>query len=327
MFTLSIVIPTCRGRRHLERCLPSVCRHAPAGTQILVVDDESGDGTADWIRTDFPTVDVLALETNRGFCGAVNAGIAAATGDIVELLNDDTEVEAGWADAALRRFDDPAVGSVAPLVLAMDRPDIVDSAGQAYHVCGWATNRGYGQSLNPSHLQSTEILGPSGSSGFYRRTALERAGSLLPEYGAYLEDVDLSFRLRWAGYRSIYEPASRVRHRGHSSYGQDNDRVVRMLARNEEFVYWMNLPTRDLLRSMPAHFGFLVVRLARKTLQGRLRPYLAGKMDAIASVGLIRQRRRQLHELAGDRTPTLPMQGGVGVLGHGLRWMMRRHAA
>ena len=327
MFTLSIVIPTCRGRRHLERCLPSVLRHAPAGTQIVVVDDASGDGTADWIRTNFPTVHVLPLETNRGFCGAGNAGIAAATGDIVELLNDDTEVEAGWADAALRHFDDPAIGSVAPLVLAMDRPDVVDSAGQAYHVCGWATNRGYGQSLNATHLEPAEILGPSGSSGFYRRTALERAGGLLPEYGAYLEDVDLSFRLRWAGYRSIYEPASRVLHRGHSSYGQENDRVVRMLARNEELVYWMNLPTRDLLRSLPAHLGFVAVRLARKTLQGRLRPYLTGKMDALSSVGLIRKRRRELREMSAGQAPTLPMQGGVGVVGLGFRWMMRRQAA
>ena len=327
MFTLSIVIPTCRGRSHLERCLPSVLRHAPAGSQTLVVDDDSGDGTADWIRTNFPPVEVLALETNRGFCGAVNAGIAASTGDVIELLNDDTVVEAGWADLALRHFDDPAVGSVAPLVLAMDRPDIVDSAGQAYHVCGWASNRGYGQSLSAKHLEPAEVFGPSGSSGFYRRTALERAGGLLPEYGAYLEDVDLSFRLRWAGYRSIYEPASRVRHRGHSSYGQENDRVVRMLARNEEFVYWMNMPTSDLLRSLPAHLGFVAVRLARKTLQGRFRSYLTGKMDALSSVGLIRKRRRELRDLADGRAPTLPMQGGVGVVGHGLRWMLRRQAA
>jgi GT2 family glycosyltransferase len=327
MHTLSIVIPTWRGRRHLERCLPSALRHAPAGTQTLVVDDASGDGTADWIRTNFPSVEVLALETNRGFCGAVNAGIAASTGDVIELLNDDTEVEAGWADAALRHFDDPAVGSVAPLVLAMDRPDIVDSAGQAYHVCGWASNRGYGQSLSAKHLEPAEVFGPSGSSGFYRRTALDRTGPLLPEYGAYFEDTDLAFRLRWAGYRSIYEPASRVLHRGHSSYGTESERVVRLLARNEELAYWINLPTRDLLWSLPAHLGFLAVRLARKTLQGRLRPYLHGKMQAIASAGLIRMRRRQLRDLAAGKPPKLALSHDAAVVGNGLRWLTRRQAA
>ena len=145
----------------------------------------------------------------------------------------------------------------------MDQPDIVDSAGQAYHVCGWAYNRGYGQRLTDKHLAPAEIFGPSGSSGFYRRTALDRTGPLLPEYGAYFEDTDLAFRLRWAGYRSIYEPGSRVLHRGHSSYGTESDRVVRLLARNEELAYWINLPTRDLLWSLPAHLGFLAVPQAR----------------------------------------------------------------
>ena len=327
MPTLSIVIPTCRGRHNLERCLPSVLRYAPAGTQVLVVDDASGDDTPDWIGTNFPTVDVLALETNRGFCGAVNAGLVASTSDVIELLNDDTEVEAGWADAALRHFDDPDVGSVAPLVCAMDRPDVVDSAGQAYHACGWATDRGHGQSLDAAFLAPVEVFGASGSTGFYRRTALERVGGMLPEYGAYLEDVDLSFRLRWAGYRSIYEPASRVQHRGHSSYGQGSERLIRMLGRNEEFVYWMNLPMRDLVWNLPAHLGFVAVRLVRKTLEGRLRPYLCGKLDAAVSAGLIRKRRREVRELAAGRSRQLALSHGTAVVGDGLRWLTRRQAA
>jgi GT2 family glycosyltransferase len=150
---------------------------------------------------------------------------------------------------------------------------------------------------------------------------------MLPEYGAYLEDVDLSFRLRWAGYRSNHEPASRVLHRGHSSYGPRSERVIRMLARNEEFVYWMNLPMRDLVWNLPAHLGFVAVRLIRKTLEGRLRPYLYGKLDAVANAGLIRQRRRQIRELAAGRSRHLGISHGAAVVRDGLRWMMRRQAA
>src|SRR5262249_30222755 len=154
--------------------------------------------------------------------------------EVVELLNNDTKVGPRWADAALAHFADPTVGSVAPLVLFLDRPEVIDSAGQEYHVCGWARNRGYGQALRGEFWAPCVVCGPSVESGFSRRPALARAGVMLPEYGAYYGDVDLSFRLRWAGYRCVYEPASRVFHREHASYGRQKDRVVWLLARNEE---------------------------------------------------------------------------------------------
>src|SRR5205823_5084802 len=125
MLTLSIVIPTFNGRCHLERCLASVCRHAPRGTQILVVDDASTDDTVAWLHNNYPGVELLALAENQGFVAAANAGMRHAHGDVIELLNNDTEVCAGWAEPCLRWFDDPAIGSVAPLVLQMERPNFI----------------------------------------------------------------------------------------------------------------------------------------------------------------------------------------------------------
>src|SRR6516164_1951216 len=117
--TLSIVIPTYNGLTHLKRLLPSVSRYTPRATQVIVVDDASTDGTSAWLRRWFPWVELIALPWNRGFCHAVNAGAARARGEIVELLNNDTEVCRNWAEAALKHFVDPTVGSVAPLVLFM----------------------------------------------------------------------------------------------------------------------------------------------------------------------------------------------------------------
>jgi GT2 family glycosyltransferase len=216
-----------------------VRRHRPYETQVIVVDDASTDGTVEWLRAEHPWVETVCLSCNRGFCGAVNAGVAHADGEFVELLNNDTEVSAGWAEAALGHFADATVGSVAPLALFMDRPDTIESAGQEYHLCGWGKNRGYGRPLSPEYLVTREVFGPSASCGFYRRDVLDKIGVMLPEYEAYYEDVDLSFRLRWAGYRCIYEPASRVLHRESASYRQQRDRVVHLLARNEELVYWV----------------------------------------------------------------------------------------
>ena len=291
---LSILIPTYNGRAHLERCLPSVCRHAPPHTQIVVVDDASTDGTASWLRICFPQVEVVVRAKNQGYCAAVNQGLEHVRGEVVELLNNDTEVCAGWADASLRWFADETVGSVAPLVLRMDRPGIIDSVGISYHVCGWASNRGYGRPVQETDMRCCEVFGASASAGFYRRAALTTVGGMRPEFDAYLDDVDLAFRLRWAGYRSICEPAARVFHRGHGTYGAGSDRVVRLVARNEELAFWMNMPLPALVLSLAPYLGFQLIRLARKLLAGRLEAHLRGKLEALAQWRRIARRRHEL---------------------------------
>jgi GT2 family glycosyltransferase len=298
-----------------------VHRFAPAGTQIIVVDDGSTDGTPGWLADNFPHVEIVRLEGNHGFCQAVNEGLRHVRGDVVELLNNDTEVCAGWAEPCLRHFHDPTIGSVAPLVLRMESPNIIDSAGQQYHVCGWATDRGYGQPVTDAFLHNREVFGPCASSGFYRRSALERVGGLLPEFEAYLEDVDLSFRLRWAAYRCVYEPASRVLHRRSASYGK-SEHVLRMLSRNEELVWWNNLPLGEMLLGMPAHAAFLLVRLLRSAAAGRLKPFLAGKLEAFRRGGLMQRRRREVRRIAAAGRQ-LHLERNLRVLLDGCTWLTK----
>src|SRR5438477_9735638 len=115
--SLSIVIPTHNRPDLLHACLSTVTRHAPTDTEIIVVDDASPRGVASTVAQAFAGVRCLRLARCRGFCVAANAGIRVARGTIVELLNDDTEVTAGWATAALASFADASIGAVAPLVL------------------------------------------------------------------------------------------------------------------------------------------------------------------------------------------------------------------
>ena len=327
--TLSIVIPSYNGLDQLQRCLPSVRCHAPPTSQVIVVDDASTDETQSWLRRNCPWVEVVALPRNQGFCGAINAGVKHARGEVVELLNNDTEVCAGWAEAALRPFADPGVGSVAPLVLFRERPDTIDSAGQEYHLCGWAKNRGYGQRLGPAYLRPAEVFGPSASSGFYRRRALAEAGVMLTEYGAYYEDVDLSFRLRWAGYRCLYEPASRVFHQESASYGRQRDRVIWLLARNEELVYWVNLQPHHLLLGLLPHVGFLAIRAARKSWAGKGRAFFSAKWEALCRWRWVAERRCELRRIARavKRPVRLDVSRDVRILQEGWAWMTRRRVA
>jgi O-antigen biosynthesis protein len=168
----SVVIPTYNGRALLETCLASVALHRPTDPrlpiEVIVADDASTDGTGEWLACVHPDVCVVRLERNGGFCAAANAGIALARGRFIQVLNNDTEVAAGWIEAGLEPFTDPTVGAVAPLVLVRSDPSRVDSAGDSYALPGWPTKQGHGQ---PAALFARppveEVFGASGSSAFY----------------------------------------------------------------------------------------------------------------------------------------------------------------
>ncbi len=292
--TLSIVIPSHNRADLLRLCLTSVERFTPVGTQVIVVDDGSTDAVISRTAESFSFVTVLRQEKSRGFCAAANRGIAAATGDVVEMLNDDTEVTPNWAKAALRRFANPALGAVAPLVLQNDPvrrdqglPPRIDTAGDEYNAGGYAIKRGHGQAFRPAGPYATAqpVWGVSAAAGFYRRRALIEAGGFPESFGAYFDDVDLSFRIRACGYQVWYEPASVVWHRVSSSYGRRPcRRVVQMQSRNEELVFWRNTPGRQRWLRLPHHLGVLAGKTVRRVQEGNLVSWSVGRFQAWTSL-------------------------------------------
>ena len=298
---LSVVVPSHNRADLLRLCLASVLRHAPADVEIVVVDDASPDGAVSATAATFPGVRVVRLEGRGGFCAAANAGLHAATHPIAELLNDDTEVEAGWADAALRWFADPTVAAVAPLVLQRSDDDAaprIDSAGDRYFLGGVAGKHGSGQPVGPYYLQACPVFGASASSAFYRREAVLTAGGFPEHFAAYFEDVDLAFRLHWAGYRIVYEPAARVWHRVSASYGRPKAELLAQQARNEERVFWRNVPGRALPRALPLHLAVLIAKAWRRWREGNLAPFLRGKLSVLGEAVELLRHRRKLRALA-----------------------------
>jgi GT2 family glycosyltransferase len=299
----SIIIPSHRRTDLLALCLRSLQRHAPRAAQVIVVDDASTAGCVAATATAFPDVRVVRLPARRGFCGAVNAGLAAATGDIVELLNDDTEVTAGWAEPALTWFDDPTVAAVAPLVLWGPAGDRIDSAGDRYFLGGVAAKRGHGQALAAAPAAAGLVFGASGSSAFYRREALLHIGAFPESFGAYFEDVDVAFRLNRAGFRAVYEPASRVLHRVSASYGRPRRRLLEQQACNEERVFWRNLPAR----AWPWHALVLAAKAWRRWQEGTLAPFVCGRARVLTEIPELLRHRRRLRALG----PVAPAKWGV----------------
>ena len=288
---LSIVIPSRHRPDLLRLCLISVCKHRPADSQVIVVDDGSTLGAVTRMAGVFSDVQVHRTERPAGFASAANRGIAAATGDVIELLNDDTQVTPGWADAALRWFADPTVAAVAPLVLQGPRDDdvpVIDSAGDDYDRGGFARKRGHGEPLSDRYRDACEVFGASASSAFYRADVLRAVGAFPEDFGAYFEDVDLAWRICRAGYRTMYEPNAVVWHRVGSSYRKQRSLIERQ-SQNEERVFWRNVP--DVWQLLPRHAAVLAAKAVRRVREGTLLPWTVGRLRAFAEVpGILRGR-------------------------------------
>lgn len=301
--SLSIVIPSQSRADLLRLCLESLKRYAPPTTEIIVVDDGSADNRVSITASDFSNVATIRLPRRRGFCVAANRGIRAARAPIVELLNDDTEVTADWATAALSCFDNPRIGSVAPLVLcgpANGQPPRIDSAGDRYYIGGVAGKRGHGEPLQAVYLHPAPVFGASGSSAFYRRDVLLRLGGFPETFGAYFEDVDLAFRIHRAGYDVVFQPASRVWHRVSSSYGRPRRRLLEQQSLNEERVFWRNLPLSILSTILSKHLAVLAAKAWKRWCDGGLVPFLCGRLRLLGEIGELRRHRQWLQTLGPE---------------------------
>jgi GT2 family glycosyltransferase len=141
------------------------------------------------------------------------------------------------------------------------------------------------------------VFGASGSSAFYRRDAFLRVGGFPESFGAYFEDVDLSFRLHRAGFDIVHEPASQVLHHVSASHGVTNPRLLEQQSRNEERVFWRNLPGRALWKALPAHFAVLAGKAVRRWREGNIVPFLRGRARAFAEIRELVDHRRRLDNL------------------------------
>ncbi len=163
---------------------------------------------------------MLELTENFGFAGACNAGIEAAKGEIIALLNNDTEVDPGWAAAVVDAFArHPEVGSVASKMLLFDRRDHIHTAGDLFTVDGRAVNRGVWQRDEGQYDREEFVFSACGGSSAYRRAMLDDIGLLDDDFFFSIEDVDLGWRAQLAGWRCLYTPAAVVYHQLSASGG------------------------------------------------------------------------------------------------------------
>lgn len=211
---VTVVIPNWNGAVHLPTCLDSLRRQTFRDFEVIVVDNGSADDSLTLLARDYPEVQVLALGENRGFAGACNAGIRAACGEFIVLLNNDTEADPRWLEevvAAFRRH--PEAGLVASKMRLFDRRDVLHTAGDYYRVDGRPGNRGVWETDVGQYDREEYVFSACGGSAAYRRAMLDEVGLLDEDFFYSCEDVDLAWRAQLAGWRCVYAPRAVVYHK------------------------------------------------------------------------------------------------------------------
>jgi len=237
---VAVVIVSWNSREYLEGCLSSLRGLERPVQQIVVVDNASTDGTPGWLAERFPEVELLALPANEGFCRANNLGIAGTHTPFVLVLNPDTELEPGFLRRLLPAFDDPRVGIGCGKLLRFDRKTL-DSAGQQLARSRQPLDRGYGKTDEGQYDLDESVFGACGAAALYRRAMLdsiadERGRFFDEAFFAFVEDLDLAWRARKLGWRSVYRFRAVGYHaRGGSASGPLwKRRVAAMLGRSAE---------------------------------------------------------------------------------------------
>lgn len=209
----SIIIPNWNGLDLLRPCLNSLRKQTTTDFEVIVVDNASTDGSVSVLADEFPEVRVLPLTTNGGYSGGCNAGIRAARGEILVMLNNDTEVDPAWIETLVDALDrHPEAGSAASRMMIYSKPGILHSAGDLMRRDGTPDSRGVWTPYGPPFDREEYVFGGCGGATAYRRSMLEEIGAFEERFFMYCEDVDLNWRAQLAGYKCIYVPEAVVYH-------------------------------------------------------------------------------------------------------------------
>jgi len=246
---VSVVIPNLNGRDMLACCLRSLERQTFKDFEVIIVDNGSTDGSVEMVRSGFPWLEtVIENESNMGFAKASNQGIEAAVGDLIALLNNDTETHPGWlADLVRAAEANPDAGMFASKTLLFDKRDTIDTAGHLIYRDGLNRGRGRLEKDLGQYDDKTDVFFPSGAAALYRRKMFDEIGLFDEHHFAYGDDIDIGIRGRLAGWGCVFVPGAVVYHMYSATTGKYSPMKLYLVERNRLWIVLKYLPVKYVL--------------------------------------------------------------------------------
>jgi GT2 family glycosyltransferase len=292
--TVSVIIVNYNSGDRIARCLDRLSAQSFRDFETIVIDNASADGSLEIARRHSIGVRIIEAGSNIGFAAGNNRAAVAARGEWLVFLNPDAYAEPDWLEkliAASGRY--PWADAFGSAQLIADQPELLDGAGDVYHILGVAYRGGFRQPATRL-IADGECFAPCAAAAMYRKSVFERLGGFDERFFCYGEDVDLGFRLRLAGGRAIQLKDARVLHEGSGVTGRYSDFTVYHGNRNRIWLTYKNMPGVFYWSMFPVRLAFDAYLFVRAIMIGTGGAYARAMRDGYGGLRAFAADRRQL---------------------------------
>jgi len=320
---IAVVILNWNGKSFLEQFLPSVISNSHEAT-IYVADNASSDDSVDFLRVNFPHVKVIDNEENLGFAGGYNKALEILNEDLFVLLNSDVEVTTNWLQPIVTLFEsDENIAACQPKILSYHDKNSFEYAGASG---GFIDKNGYPfcrgrifdtlEKDNGQYDSVEEIFWATGACLFVRSKVYKELDGLDSDFFAHMEEIDLCWRIKRAGYSIKIQPASKVYHVGGGTLSKSNPFKTFLNFRNGLELLAKNLPKNQLVSKIFIRMILDGVAAIKFLFAGQPKDFLA---VIRAHIGFYKRLRKTLGKRSGNYVLVKGQYAGNIVLDYFLK--------
>jgi GT2 family glycosyltransferase len=292
----SVIILNWHAEKFLPVCFTALENQTFQDFELILLNNGSDGVISVNSGLHFPQskLTILNSATNLGFAGGNNLAARQAKGQYIVLLNADAFPEPDWLENIYQAcMDHPHHFFASGLIKAND-PQTLDGEWNVYHATGLAWRKNHAQPLTKATTEPKEVLSACAAAGVYPREAFEAVEGFDEDFFAYMEDIDMDFRMQLLGYRCLYLPQAVVRHVGSGSTGSRSGFQLYHGHRNLIWTFVKNMPGVLFWLLLPCHIliNLLYLLLALFIPSGK--EIVRGKRDALKGLGKALAKRKQI---------------------------------
>lgn len=285
MIKLSVIIVNYNGSKYLENCITSIIKSRTKDYEIIIADNNSKDKSIENVNKKFSVyisrkkIKVLLLKRNYGPSYARNKGAKIAKGKYLAFLDNDTQVQADWAETPIDEFHkNRQTGIIQSKMILLDKDkNKIDYIGEYIGTNGFLVQKtGSGEIDRGQFDEKSEILAAKSAGMFIRKELFDKTGGFDKDYFMFLEDTDLGWRSRLLGYKNIFLPESVVYHKFGTStiiLGKDKQNFIAKFHGPKNYILTLikNLEIYSLIKIFPLHIALWIGLAVYKSVKGQFK--------------------------------------------------------